>query len=63
MHDQPREHLLHHVERDLLTGAFLPEVANQAQRVAVVEHADRVRLTPQRLQQLGITPVGVSHCP
>jgi hypothetical protein len=54
MQDQPREHLLGRVERQILTGTLLFEIANEPQRVAVIENAGGFRIAAKRLEQLAV---------
>ena len=61
MNDQPGEHLLRRVERDILTGTVVLEIANEARGVAVVQRADSMRITPKRLEQLAVRRILVAH--
>lgn len=61
VNDQPGEHLLCGVERNILTGTVLLEIANEAGGVAVVQRANSVRITSKRSEQLGVGRILAAH--
>lgn len=62
-YDQAREDLLRGVERNLLARTFVLEVADEPQRVAVVENSDHLGLASESLQKFLVAPVSLSHYP
>lgn len=61
VNDQPGERLLRRVERGILSGTVLLEVANEVGGVAVVKRADSMRIAPERLEQLGVGRILAAH--
>lgn len=61
VNDQPGEHLLRRVERYILASTMLPEVANEAGGVAVVQRADSLGIASKRLEQLGVGRILAAH--
>lgn len=61
MHDQPSEYFVHGVECYVFACTPLLEVPHEAQRIAVVDEAHRLRLTPNGLEQVAISRVVSTH--
>lgn len=61
MNDQPGEHLVRRVERNILASTVLLEIANEAGGVAVVKRAGSMRITPKRVEQFGVVRILAAH--